>query len=86
MNTINVALMKEKGISFAVVLVKQHAMIDINLRKEVIGRCRLLFQCDEVVLAYDNYSGTKYYGRHVLTNFLRQYPASSLPFKQYKVS
>jgi hypothetical protein len=81
---ITAAVVKEQGVRFVVVLVKQQAIQPAN-RDATQRSFSLLFPGDLIVLCAQNSSGVPtYYGRTDIVKFLANIDLRRLPWKKYR--
>lgn len=81
------AVIKEQGVTFAVVIVKQHVVNNKAKANETIQSFRPVFGAIPIVLLAQNSRGIpKYYGRKDIVRFLSQVPLSAIPWKEYTIS
>jgi hypothetical protein len=79
------AVIREQGISFAVVIVKKH-VIDSAEANQTIAAFQPVFPGLPVVLMAQDHQGTPtYYGRQDIARFLASVPLEAIPWKQYTV-
>lgn len=80
------AVLKEQGVTFAIVIVKRHIL---NQRPEAEGMIRTLqsyFSGIPVVLmAQDSTGRPTYYGRQDIARFLARVPIHAIPWKEYAI-
>lgn len=81
------AVIKEQGVTFAVVIVKSDVINNHSKADEMIlSFQRQLFGNIPVVLMAQNARGVPtYYGRRDISNFLSQVPLHAIPWKQYTI-
>lgn len=81
------AVIKEQGVTFAVVIVKSHVLNDHSKADEMIlSLQRQLFPGIPVVLMAQDARGVpSYYGRRDISNFLSHVPIHAIPWKNYTV-
>lgn len=81
------AVIKEQGVTFAVVIVKPHVLNDHAEANRLIGSFQQsVFGSMPVVLMAQNSRGVPtYYGRRDIANFLSQVPLHTIPWKEYTV-
>lgn len=79
------AVIKEQGITFAIVVVKSHILNDQAEANRLISLFQQsVFGRMPVVLMAQNYSGVPtYYGRRDIANFLSEVPLEAIPWKEY---
>lgn len=81
---ITAAVVKEQGVRFVVVLVKQQAT-QLASRDATQRSLASLFPGDLIVLCAQNLRGVPtYYGRHDIVRFLANIDMRRLPWKQYR--
>jgi hypothetical protein len=78
------AVIKEQGITFAIVVVKSHVLASPQNREEMNTSCHSLFPGMPIVLMAQDGKGTpKYWGRKDIVNFLANVHPSRIPWKEY---
>lgn len=78
------SVVKEQGVTFAVVVVKEHVLNFNNDANDLINCLKDYFPCIPVVLMAQDYKGTPtYYGRRDIVNFLANIPFECIPWKKY---
>jgi hypothetical protein len=81
------ALVREQGVTFAIVIVKEHILNVPSQAKSAIRSFQPLFpQAPIVLMAQDARGRPAYYGRHDLVNFLSRVSLSTIPWKEYTTS
>ena len=81
------ALIKEQGVSFAVVIVKKHVLDNSFEATKAIRSFQPIFPGVPVVLMARDLRGTpSYYGRRDIAKFLSRVPLSSIPWKEFEVN
>lgn len=83
MTTFEAALVREQGVTFAVVPVKDHVLNDTRRRHEVAAEYSSVFDQAPVVLM-DSRGRT--WGRPDLVRFLEHVPPANLPWKRWRLS
>lgn len=80
------AVIKEQGVTFAVVVVKRHVLDNSHQANQVaFDFQRSCFPGIPVVLmAQDHRGSPTYYGRRDLAQFLSHTPLSAIPWKRYQ--
>ena len=78
------AVIKEQGVTFAIVIVKKH-IIDLQSRaKEAIQSFQRFFPGLPIVLMAQDSRGTPtYFGRKDLSEFMVNVPIHAVPWKEY---
>lgn len=80
------AVIREQGVTFAVVIVKQHVMDSSIEATRAIAAFQPAFPGLPVMLmAQDAWGTPTYYGRDDIAKFLASVPLSAIPWKQYTV-
>jgi hypothetical protein len=80
------AVIREQGVSFAVVIVKKHVIDSSSEASRAIDAFQPVFPGLPVVLMAQDYQGTPtYYGRQDIARFLASVPLEAIPWKQYTV-
>jgi hypothetical protein len=80
----NAALVREQGVSFAVVAVKPHVFNSRTEQEEVSAGFQTIFPGYNIVLMRQVGRGrTEYYGRTDIVNFLSKLFVEQLPWKSY---
>jgi len=80
------AVIREQGVTFAVVIVKRHVIDSVTEAKEAIAAFQPFFPGLSVLLmAQDAWGTPTYYGRTDIARFLASVPVRAIPWKQYTV-
>lgn len=80
------AVIEEQGVTFAVVIVKQHIVSISSEANDAIASFQPLFPGIPVVLMAQDSRGTPtYYGRRDIAGFMANVPPSAIPWKEYTV-
>lgn len=83
---IQAALVKEQGVTFAVVAVKAH-VLSSSSRDQVVGSFARVWPGVPIVLMAEESQGrVRYYGRGDITRFLSKTPVSALPWRSWTVN
>ena len=78
------AIIKEQGVTFAIVIVKRHILNSRNECKEMQESCSALFPGIPIVLMVQDSRGTpKYWGRQDIVKFLANIHPTQIPWKEY---
>ena len=81
------AVVREQGVTFAIVIVKKHVVDNRFSADEAISNFSPLFPRLPVILAAQDHRGQfTYYGRSDITRFLASIDAGRIPWKEYTVS
>lgn len=80
------AVIREQGVSFAVVVVKKHVIDSSAEAARAINGFQPVFPGLPVVLmAQDAWGTPTYYGRQDIARFLASVPLEAIPWKRYTV-
>ena len=80
------AVIREQGVTFAVVIVKKHVIDSSAEAGRAIAAFQPVFPGLPVVLMAQDYQGTPtYYGRQDIARFLASVPLEAIPWKEYTV-
>lgn len=80
------AVIREQGVTFAVVIVKKHVIDSSAEADEAIAAFQPVFPGLPVVLMAQDYKGTPtYYGRQDIARFLASVPLEAILWEQYTV-
>lgn len=80
------AIIKEQGVTFAIVVVKKHVIDNRSRANQAIRSFQVAFPGVPIVLMAQNYRGTPtYYGRRDLVRFLRNVPLQAIPWREYRL-
>ena len=80
------AVVREQGVTFAVVIVKKHVIDSSTEAGRAIAAFQPVFPGVPVVpMAQDARGTPTYYGRRDIARFLARVPLSATPWKQYTV-
>jgi hypothetical protein len=78
------SVIREQGVTFAIVVVKRHVVDDSHESNQTIGAFSRYFPGMPVVLMAQDSSGTPtYFGRRDIVNFLANVSISRIPWKEY---
>lgn len=78
------AVIKEQGVTFAVVIVKPHVIDNTNEANQMIAAMRPVFPGLPVILMAQDYQGVPtYYGRKDLSQFMANVPLECVPWAEY---
>ena len=78
------AVIKEQGVTFAIVVVKRNILNSQTQRQQAARTFQSLFPSMPIVLMAQNSRGTpSYWGRKDIVNFLANVHLSRIPWKQY---
>ncbi len=81
------AIIKEQGVTFAVVIVKKHVIDSTFTANECICNFQPFFPSLPVVLMAQDYHGrATYYGRKDIVKFLSNIPLYAIPWKKISIN
>ena len=81
------AVIREQGVTFAVVVVKKHVVDNESEAKQMIAAFRPVFPGIPVVLMAQEHKGRPvYYGRPDIVKFLASVPMHAIPWKEYTLT
>jgi len=81
------AVIKEQGVTFAIVVVKRHVIQNTFQANKTSQSYSNLFPCMPIILMAQNNRGTPtYYGRRDIVRFLSKVPMHAIPWKEYTFS
>lgn len=81
------AVVKEQGVTFAIVIVKEYVVNNTFKAKDCIRDFEPVFCGLPVVLMAQDYKGrAKYYGRKDIVRFLANVPLRAIPWKKYTMN
>jgi hypothetical protein len=81
------AVIREQGITFAVVVVKRHVVENPTAANTTINSFRPAFPGLPIVLMGQDSSGrTKWFGRHDIAKFMANCPLSAIPWQRYRLN
>ena len=81
------AVVREQGVSFAVVVVRRSVMDTPSQRESAIGAFRPYFPGLPIVLmAQDLHGRPKYFGRTDIVRFLSRVPFEAIPWREYQAT
>jgi hypothetical protein len=81
------AVIKQQGVTFAVVIVKQQVLDNPADAQRAIASFTPVFPGVPVVLMAQDMRGTPtYYGNSNIVNFLASVPLQAIPWKEYTLS
>ena len=81
------AVIREQGVTFAVVVVNRQTLEDSSRAQEAIRQFGPVFGGVPVVLMAQDSRGTpNYYGRRDLSRFLANVPVRAIPWKRYTLN
>lgn len=81
------ALVKEQGVTFAVVVVKKSVLDNSSNANEAIRSFQPVFPGKPVILmAQDSRGVPTYLGRQDIVKFLANIPMSAIPWREYSIN
>lgn len=85
--TFDGAIIREQGVTFGVMIVKEHALGDVSRRDSLVAQASNVFGGIPTVLMAQAHSGAAtYYGRTDIVKFMAKVPLSAVPWKQYRLA
>ena len=80
------ALVKEQGVKFAIVIVKQHVINSRHTANNAILSFQPTFPGVPVILMAQDFRGTPtYYGQRDVVNFLKNVPMQNIPWRKFRI-
>jgi hypothetical protein len=84
---VQAALVKEQGVTFAVIVVKQHVVASVAQAQEAIaGFSRFWPSTPIVLMSQDGRGRPTYRGRPDIVRFLAKVPFQLLPWREWEVA
>jgi hypothetical protein len=81
------AVIREQGVTFAVVVVKRHVVDNPNVANQAIDSFRPAFPGLPIVLMGQDSSGrAKWFGRQDIARFLAKTPLGAIPWRHYSMN
>lgn len=81
------SVIKEQGITFGIVVVKQQILSNQQEANDLISRFGQAFGNIPVVLMAQDYRGRpSYFGRRDIAKFMASVPLSAIPWKEYTLN
>lgn len=81
------AVIREQGVTFAVVVVKRHVVDHPTIANQTINSFRPAFPGLPIVLMAQDSSGhAKWFGRRDLARFLANTPLGAIPWRRYRLN
>jgi hypothetical protein len=81
------AVIKEQGVTFAIVIVKRHVIDSTTEANNAIRSFSPVFGGIPLVLMAQDFRGVpSYYGRRDIVNFLANVSVSAIPWKRYTLN
>jgi hypothetical protein len=77
------AIVKEQGVTFAVVAVKSHAANSNHARQEAAGAAQALFPVPIVLMVQDGRGRPTFWGRRDIVRLLARVPVAALPWRRF---
>ena len=85
--TFDGAVIREQGVTFGVMVVKQHVLNDIAQRDSVVLQASRAFGGIPTILMGQDASGrARFYGRRDIVDFMAKVPLSAVPWKRYSLA
>ena len=81
------AVIREQGVTFAIVVVKKHVIDSSSQADEAVGSFQPVFPGMPIVLmAQDHRGRPTYYGRRDISRFLASVPVQAIPWREYALN
>lgn len=81
------AVVKEQGVTFAIVIVKKRVLDSKGTASRMIGAVQQIFPGVPIVLMAQDFRGRPtYYGRKDIVRFLAKVPMSAIPWREYTLT
>lgn len=80
------AVIREQGLTFAVVVVKPHVLNSTQEAQSAINGFTPIFRTPVVLMAQDGSGCPRYYGRKDIAEFMSRVPLQAIPWKQYTIN
>jgi hypothetical protein len=81
------AVIKEQGVTFAIVIVKASVISNqIEANKTIMGFQQYFPGLPVILMAQDHDGVPTYYGRKDISKFLASVPIQAIPWKEYSVT
>jgi hypothetical protein len=80
------AVIREQGITFAVVIVKPHVIHDTQQAQSAIAEFTPIFRTPVVLMAQEGGGRPRYYGRKDIAQFMSRVPLQAIPWKKYTIN
>ncbi|ABN57665.1 hypothetical protein [Methanoculleus submarinus] len=78
------SIIKEQGVTFAIVIVKRHIVDNRHEAEKVIASFQPIFPGMPIILmAQDSRGRPTYFGRHDIAKFMSKVPLHAVPWKEY---
>jgi hypothetical protein len=85
--TFDGAIIREQGVTFGIMIVKEHALTDGSRRDSLVAQASRVFGGIPTVLMAQTHSGrARYYGRTDIVKFMSNVPPSAVPWKRYRLA
>lgn len=79
------AVIREQGVSFAIVIVKPHVLRDRSAAAGAIQTFTPVFGVPVVLMAQDSRGRPTYYGRQDIAKFMSSVPLHAVHWKEYTI-
>ncbi len=80
------AVIREQGVTFAVVIVKPHVVNNSYEARGTMAGLAPVFRMPIVLMAQDGHGRPTYYGRPDIARFMSSVPLHAIPWKQYTIN
>jgi hypothetical protein len=87
MSTFDGAIIREQGMTFGIMVVKNHVLLDLGRRDGVVADASRTFGGIPTVLMSQDARGTPtFYGRDDIVRFMARVSLSRVPWKRYRIT
>jgi Zn-dependent protease with chaperone function len=80
------AVIREQGITFAVVVVKSHVVHNDHAARQTIAGLIPAFRMPVVLMAQTSDGSPTYYGRKDIARFMASVPLGAIPWRRYTIN
>lgn len=80
------AVIRERGLTFAVVIVKQHVVQVRETATSVMEKLTPVFGVPVVLMAQDGRGRPTFFGRRDIASFLSKVPLHMIPWREYTIN
>jgi hypothetical protein len=80
------AVIRERGVEFAVVIVKPHVLANSTEAAEAVAGLTPVFGVPVVLMAQDSRGRPSYFGRRDLYQFMARVPVNAIPWRHYSIN
>jgi hypothetical protein len=80
------AVIRERGVAFAIVAVKPYVIQNSHEAQNTIAGFAPIFGVPVVLMAQDGRGQPTYYGRRDIAEFMSHVPIEAIPWRQYTIN